>query len=725
MNSNKPLLSIGIIFRDDIRCIEHCLKCLQALRDAVPCELVMADTGSVDGSREIAEKYADQVFDFPWIKDFAAARNAVMDRCCGEWYFSVDTDEYLREDVSELKDFLYQAPPETLCAFVVVRNYNNYELIGRYSDLLGARLARLTDTIRFHGAVHETFEFGQGTVPGTALNHTILDHDGYAGYGSDSERSRKKLRRNLELIRGELEKEPDNLLLHMQLLESGFAEPDYVDQVRRAVELVEQKAEYWDRIGPPILRYAVSAANERKLPERDRWLRMAEEWFPESMYTRLDVEWSMLTKSWDKGDFDDCVTRGERFLTAMADFNAGADPMARMYGTLQNASPVQEQRVKILLAYAYCCCTQRNTTRAAELLGHLDYTLFDAQQTAEMIKSLHELQLKSDLDTSGLISAAWEGISAPLPSQKEADQRKQVFMQTADLAFVPENQKKEQEQSGFARHAYTLYLPLRGKCEVGAAAAVLEEGAPEMIESILAEVEDWTLFPAPALAYALEHGVRFPLPDKPLNIEIMDVLAGRLAADRERFLPIVKYSARNPSGDDVQGLMWLRALALAAVKVFPWASKEPDEENGLTLARIFAQMDKMFLPLCYSREALTEKRLFLLPPMHRFGFYCSQAFDALDAGDRAGYVRLLREGLAVSEGMKPMVEFLLEHTPELQTPPEPSAELKALADQIRAVLANFSPDDPAVVALKQSEAYQKVAYLIEGMEVPVVGGLKQ
>lgn len=725
MSSNKPLLSIGIIFRDDIRCIEHCLKCLQPLRDAIPCELVMADTGSVDGSREIAEKYADQVFDFPWIKDFAAARNAVMDRCSGEWYFSVDTDEYLREDVSELRDFLYHAAPEDECAFVMVRNYNNFELTGHYVDLMGLRMARMSTGSRFKGAIHETFDFGEGTVPGTALYRTILDHDGYAEYSAGSEQGRKKAKRNLELIRAELVKEPDSLILHMQLLESGFAEPDYVDQLRQTVELVKAKAENWEKIGAPILRHAVIAANDRKLPERDEWLRLAEEWFPESMYTRLDVEWSMFSQSWEKGDFDDCVARGERFLTAMADFNAGADPKARIYGTLQAASPVEEQRMKVLLAYAYCCCTEKNTACAVELLDHLDYTIFDAQQTAEMIKSLHELQLKSDLDTSGLISAAWEGISAPLPSQKEADQRKQVFMQTADLAFVPENQKKEQEQSGFTRHAYTLYLPLCGKCEVGDAAAVLEEDAPEKIESILAKVEDWTLFPAPALAYALECGVRFPLPDKPLNIEIMDILAGRLAADRERFLPIVKYSARNPSGDDVQGLMWLRALALAAVKVFPWAAKEPDEENGLTLARIFAQMDKVFLPLCYSREALTEKRLFLLPPMHRFGFYCSQAFDALDAGDRAGYVRLLREGLAVSEGMKPMVEFLLEHTPELQTPPEPSAELKALADQIRAVLANFSPDDPAVVALKQSEAYQKVAYLIEGMEAPVIGGLKQ
>ena len=88
----KPVLSIGMIFKNEIRGLERCMKSLESLRKAIPCELVMADTGSDDGSREIAEQYADIFFDFPWINDFAAARNAVMDRCSGEWFFSIDAD---------------------------------------------------------------------------------------------------------------------------------------------------------------------------------------------------------------------------------------------------------------------------------------------------------------------------------------------------------------------------------------------------------------------------------------------------------------------------------------------------------------------------------------------------------------------------------------------------------------------------------------------------------
>ena len=125
--TTAPLLSIGIIFKNEERCIERCLQSLEALRQAIPCELVMADTGAEDGSRAIAGKYADEVFDFPWIDDFSAARNAVMDRCSGKWYFSIDCDEWLDADITELLAFL-QGKTRADAAFVIVRNYETAEL---------------------------------------------------------------------------------------------------------------------------------------------------------------------------------------------------------------------------------------------------------------------------------------------------------------------------------------------------------------------------------------------------------------------------------------------------------------------------------------------------------------------------------------------------------------------------------------------------------------------
>ena len=48
-----------------------------------------------------------------------------------------------------------------------------------------------------------------------------------------------------------------------------------------------------------------------------------------------------------------------------------------------------------------------------------------------------------------------------------------------------------------------------------------------------------------------------------------------------------------------------------------------------------------------------------------------------------------------------------------------------IRDRVRTLLAQYPADDPAVEALKQSAAYQKVAHLIEGPELGVFGGLSQ
>ena len=202
----KPVLSIGIIFKNEIRCLERCVKSLQPLRDAVPCELVMADTGSDDGSREIAEKYADIFFDFPWINDFAVARNALIDRCSGEWYLSLDADEWLDEDIRQLVRFLTQ--PERwdrpLCG-VMLRNYYTLDLDGESNDFLAVRMARLSTGARFTGAIHELWD-----LPGPirALEHTLLHHDGYVNLSEDW--NKKKRERNMALLEAELEKDPES-----------------------------------------------------------------------------------------------------------------------------------------------------------------------------------------------------------------------------------------------------------------------------------------------------------------------------------------------------------------------------------------------------------------------------------------------------------------------------------------------------------------------------------
>lgn len=724
MKTNSPLLSIGIIFKNEIRCLERCMKSLQPLRDAIPCELVMADTGSDDGSRAVAEKYADQVFDFPWINDFAAARNAVMDRCSGEWYLTVDCDEWLDPDIARLVRFLTTEQRFNF-ASLVVRNYKSLELekSGLYSDFAACRILRMSTGVRFEGAIHEHWTHAEGSLHIQMLEHTILHHDGYIF--SDPKDAEKKVERNMTLLRAELEKDPDSLLLLMQCIESGSGgTPEYMDYVHRALEGVREKRTGWNLFGPSILRHAVTVASGMKLPELDEWIALAEETFPDSIFTRVDVAYIACGAAFNKGDYAGCIRRGEQYLRGLEDFERrNFNQMDMISSSVTMVSPYWKQNISIYLAAAYLF--EHKPEECGKMLHSLDTAIMDIQQVGNFVRSLVYLHGRSELDTAGIIVPFWEKLSRPEPTQKKAQERCHEFQRMASGVFDPVYREGEGKEEDYCRHSYTVFLPLAGKCAAGDAAAILEEEDPAKIAEILSRQEDFQEMPIFAIRYALEHGVKFPLPGKPLRMEDLGALAARLVQDNTGFTPKLWQYMGEMEDQSGQKLFWQQSLIVNAVAQFHWKAESPDVANGLAVVHAYAKTMGTFLPRYYAPELLRSTCAGLFPPFHRFGFYCTQAFGALDAGDGAGYVRLLREGLEVCPGMKDVVEFLLEHTPQLQAPPEPSEELKALADQIRAVLANFSPGDPAVAALKQSEAYQKVAYLIEGMDVPVVGGLKQ
>ncbi len=702
----SPLLSIGMIFKNEIRCLERCLKSLEPLRAAVPCELVMADTGSTDGSREVAARYADILFDFPWVNDFAAARNAVIDRSSGAWYLTVDADEWMDEDVSELASFLQNwSGRKDVVGAVIQRNYTTFDFSGPYLDFFAGRLVCMEKRPRYVGTIHEHWQWPGDTGRHVILRRTVLHHDGYVEVNTNGEAGRQKQKRNMTLLREKVEREPENLMVYLQMLESGQNEPDYQEILRQAIQLVGERKSLWEMMGPPILRYGVTFALMKKLPEAEEWIQKAEEWFPDSAFTRIDVAFLSFSYFLNRDDFEEAARRGEGYLQALKEDRAGRlDPSARLRSAVQTATPLKEQAMKISLADVY-----RRLDRVEEamsLLSGLEFSCLDESGAGKLAQVLMNLQLNTGADLSELVVTVWEGISAPVPNRTKAEVRKNAFAKTVFPAFSSQNRCLESGSGGFIRHTYAVFLPLKDRCELGRGAAILETEDADLMRQTLAGIEEWQLLPGDALGHALAHGVDFPLPEKPLKLEEMDHLAAWLAREPELMRPALQRAVERM--ESPQALAWARGLVLAAIQVSEWE----EEEQDMNLARVFAEIERKFLPVCYAPDALREENLFLLPPLHRLGWHCAHAFAALDGGDAVGYARHLRAGLAACAAAKPMVEFRTRHTPQLREA-APSPELRELAEKVRGMLASFSPDDPAVAALKNSPAYQKAAHLIE------------
>ena len=401
-------ISVAIIFKNEMRSLERCLKSLQPLRERVNAEVVMADTGSADGSHTVAERYADIVFDFPWINDFAAARNAVLGRCSGKWILTLDCDEWLDCDLDELTEFVRSKGSEQYDgAYVLLRNYSTANL-DRYMDILLPRLMRMGARPRYEGAIHEVPAFAAGNGKTTRLCKTILHHDGYVMLNDGSEAGRLKRARNTALLRAELNRAPDDLQRLMQYLESAEGTEDYLSTLRHAVALVEKREGNWQRFGPPILRRAVFDAYNGGLPELNDWTEKACSMFPESYYTRIDVAFIQLVRALTEGDCEKVIVIGENFLKAQADFCNDLDAYAKAsVSFLQRNDDYWAQYVRLRLAEAYLESKQLN--RAAELLGQTDWVQLDARHTRYFLEMLGRLET-AGYDVSGLLEACRTGL---------------------------------------------------------------------------------------------------------------------------------------------------------------------------------------------------------------------------------------------------------------------------------------------------------------------------
>lgn len=705
-HTEKPVLTIGMIFKNEIRCLERCLKALQPLRDAVPCELIMADTGSDDGSREVAVKYADVLFDFPWIKDFAAARNAVMDRARGDWYLSVDCDEYLDEDCSQLVNYL--SHPEGWrhnCCAVTIRNYSSYDFEGNYGDFLGTRMLKMSTGVRYTGAIHEAWPIENPNCYG--LQATVFHHDGYVEF------EKNKRQRNMELLEAELEKDPHDLKRLQQCIESCDDEST-LTYIRTALVGLDEHWPNWELFGPSIMRHAISVAIKKNLPEFSSWLNKAITVFSNSIIIQLEVSYLVLYFYAQRQDYAKCIEWGERYLLALQNFRAKQfDPKELLFTTINNADPKKEHSALTLLANAYF--HQGEHQKSSDTLLRIDGTQIDAVNAGNFLSSLFNNHTQSELDMHNRTCSFWEQIRQPKPSLAVANERITTVASIAERVFSSEHQRTEKENQ-FKKHAYTIFHALDDSCELGIAARMLETEDPQELEWLLSQVKDWNLLPIHALVHALKQDINFPV--SPMPMDELDKLAIRVGlADKNLLL---EFGRNVPVPDDLSDLNWARAILFAAINYCTWDNEDTDLDWALI--HRFIALEEHLLSFCYTSDVLCEEGLLLLPPLHRSGWYCVRAFHALSQGDPAGYVAQLRMALCQYPPLKNLVQFLLDNTPQLKSSP---SELEALADKVRVVLSSCAPDDPAVQSLKQSAAYQKVIHLIEGIDVSAPGNLLQ
>ncbi len=92
-------VSVFIICKNEARIIEATLQQARILAD----ELIVVDSGSSDGTLEIAKRYADKLVHQDWL-GYAAQKNFALSLCTQDWCLSLDADEVLTDAlIAEIK----------------------------------------------------------------------------------------------------------------------------------------------------------------------------------------------------------------------------------------------------------------------------------------------------------------------------------------------------------------------------------------------------------------------------------------------------------------------------------------------------------------------------------------------------------------------------------------------------------------------------------------------
>ena len=228
-------LSLAMIVKNEAAHLGHCLDSVRGLVD----EMVVVDTGSTDGTVALARARGAEVCHFPWIGDFAAARNASLAHVTGDWVLVLDADEAVDAvDFPLIREAISQ---DQVCGFqLLIRNYlpdgnrmamdepakpnpGGYAEGAAYphcGDSRNLRLFKVLPGMAFEGRLHELMEpfFQARRLPILTLD-AVIHHYGQVL----AERVEAKKPVYLELAQRDAAERPAVLEAHYNLVMQAMA----------------------------------------------------------------------------------------------------------------------------------------------------------------------------------------------------------------------------------------------------------------------------------------------------------------------------------------------------------------------------------------------------------------------------------------------------------------------------------------------------------------------
>lgn len=297
-----PLISLCMIARDGARDLPRCLESVRGVVD----EIIVVDTGSTDGTPEVARSFGAKVIPFTWTGSFADARNESLRHARGRWILVLDADEALGRGREKLREIVSDAEkgggrgPAADGFFLPQVTYLGPEPGSADAVVVPAlRLFKNLPGLKFGRRLHEQILDSLREVKPTARLRALDIEIEHYGYLSSTGKAAEKQRRNIELARKELAERPTDAFSWFNLGQEYYAAGhfeaalfcfrrairylpgDYRMWLPRAIELAALSAL---KLGRPrgaleLLKEAVQGLGEHpnlRLLEGQAWLALGE-----------------------------------------------------------------------------------------------------------------------------------------------------------------------------------------------------------------------------------------------------------------------------------------------------------------------------------------------------------------------------------------------------------------------------------------------------------------
>lgn len=252
-------LALSMIVRDAAATLRGCLESARGVAD----EIVIADTGSADGTIAIAREFGASVVSIPWRDDFAEARNIALAAVRSDWVLVLDADELLDRDSSRVIRVLledssaagYQVPIRNYVLSLDDRVWDRPAISNvspipearaypAYIEHENVRLFHRNPEVHFVGRVHESVgprlqQLGLPIAPAPFFIH----HFGLAASAEIRERKNRFYR---ALGQQKIRELPEDAQAHFEL---GIVEMDNFGNLAEAQSLFERACHLNPRLG--------------------------------------------------------------------------------------------------------------------------------------------------------------------------------------------------------------------------------------------------------------------------------------------------------------------------------------------------------------------------------------------------------------------------------------------------------------------------------------------